>query len=499
MDPLKQLIPSEICLKCQVCCRFPSPESDMFPVFMKEEMDHLSPEYRAFFDPVVDTPSKETTQKDGVFRPAAKSYPGESPQACACPFFNPVTHECAIYLDRPLDCQLYPFVVILSPTGKRVLLGLDTQCPFVQGLANQEPLIRYGEEVRRFLEETEITETMSRSPGFIGKGEETILPLYPLSRLTENFFHETLFGKRPPPSSGLIPLTLKDREILEPFFSRSPRLFADTSLISLFIFSDLLRFYWKKEKEVLLIVAEQGNHFFMPIPPVTEKLTANHIKESLDLLDRLNPKGTVSRIEGLSEEDLSLLEIPGGSIYPKNPEYLYRQSDLAELRGDTYKSKRALYNHFTKHYEFTYRPYHHKDFWECLHLFKMWQEKKLRQTNDSYEQALLEDAAFVHRQTLLQEPSLPLEGRIVKVGGAIKGYTFGYALNDQTWCILLEITDLETKGLAQYLFREFCREKKAFPVISGMDDAGLERLRKAKESYRPSLKKIPYVVSRTEV
>lgn len=51
MEPLKQLIPSDICLKCQVCCRFPAPESEMFPRFMKEEVSEFVPQEETWSEP----------------------------------------------------------------------------------------------------------------------------------------------------------------------------------------------------------------------------------------------------------------------------------------------------------------------------------------------------------------------------------------------------------------------------------------------------------------
>lgn len=455
---------------------------------MKEEIDRLPQPYQSFFN----------AQRDPL-HPVTKSYEGINNQGCACPFFNPVTHECLIYLDRPLDCQLYPFVLLLSPTQKRVFLGLDTQCPFVQDISHHDALTDYGESVRHFLEEKETVERISRTPGLLGKGGDTILPLYPLSGLTEKLFRETLFGTPPPPSLGLLPLTLKDREILALFFSSSPKAFSDESLVSLFIFSDLLRYYWKKEKEALFVVAEQGNSFFMPIPPLAPKRNAAIFERGLSLLEALNAKRHPSRIENVSEEDLPLVAQIGCTTYPKSPEYLYRREALVALRGDAYKSKRSSYNIFTKRYAFAYEPYQKKYFSECLRLFKKWQEEKFSKTTDPYEQSLLEDATFIHRRTLLHADSLHIEGRVVRVGGEIKGYTFGYPLTADTFCILLEIADPNVKGLAQFLFREFCREKEAFPFISAMDDSDVEYLRRVKESYRPILKKIPYVAMREPI
>ncbi len=485
MPPLKQLIPSEICLKCQVCCRFPTPESDMFPVFMKEEFGRLLPEYQSFFK--------------SPLRPISKSYHGIGGQTCACPFFNPTTHECIIYRDRPLDCQLYPFVLTFGPTQKRVFLGLDTQCPFVQDIANHEALLGFGDSIHKFLEEAATVEAIAKNPELIGHSDETIFPFYPLSGLTEKLFQTTLFGNPPPPSLGLIPIALKDRERIEKFFSASAREFSEESFVPLIAFSDLLHFYWKIDEEVLFIVAGQGNHFFMPVPPVTQKQTSKTLEAGFALLAQLNPQGRELRIEGLSEESSLLSKTLGCTIYSKSPEYLYRREDLAALSGDAYKSKRSLCNYFSKNYSYRYEPYRSRDFSGCFHLFRRWQEKRCAKTTDDYERALLEDAVSVHRRVLLHARALGMEGRVITLGGEIKGYTFGYPLGDQTWCIFLEIADVSVKGLAQFLFREFCREKKEFVFVNGMDDSGLERLRQVKESYKPFLKKIPYVAVRKEI
>ena len=481
MKPLKQLIPSEVCLKCRICCRFSTAESEMFPVFLKEEALHLSQEEKALLSETL--------------RPHAVPYQGNEGQPCACPFFNPATQECRIYRNRPLDCQLYPFVLTLSPTQKRIFLGLDTQCPFVQDISHQEALLGYGDYVKNFLEEPEIVEAIAKSPGLIGKGEETILPVSPLSGLTEKLLQAPLFGKFPPPSLGLFPLTLQERGLIEKWLAASPREFSEESFVPYIAFSDLLRFYWKTDQDALFIVAEEGNHFFMPIPPIAKTRTPELLQRGFDLLDPLNPQGR-ARIEGLSQKECESLAKQGLQCYPKSPEYLYRREDLTALAGNRYKSKRSALNYFTTHYDFRVECYTSKNFLECYSLFKRWQTERIAKTADPYELALLEDTAFVHRRILLHAEAVGIDGRIVKIGGEIKGYTFGYALNDETFCIFLEITDPGVKGLPQFLFREFCREKSAFQWINAMDDSGLERLRRVKESYRPSVRKVPYVAAR---
>jgi hypothetical protein len=91
---------------------------------------------------------------------------------------------------------------------------------------------------------------------------------------------------------------------------------------------------------------------------------------------------------------------------------------------------------------------------------------------------------------------LKIVGRVVKIDKKIKALTFGFRLAEDTFCILYEITDLSIKGLAQFIFREFCRELADYKYINIMDDSGLENLKKVKLSYHP-VKLVPaYIVKR---
>ena len=82
--------------------------------------------------------------------------------------------------------------------------------------------------------------------------------------------------------------------------------------------------------------------------------------------------------------------------------------------------------------------------------------------------------------------ALGLVGRVVWIDGEIRGYTFGYPLNVDTFCILFEVTDLKIKGLAQFIYREFCKElMDTYRWMNAMDDSGLENLKRVKNAYHP--------------
>ena len=57
--------------------------------------------------------------------------PNPSGEGYLCPAFDPETFHCRIYEVRPLDCQIYPFVLMWNQQHQTIILGWDTKCPFL--------------------------------------------------------------------------------------------------------------------------------------------------------------------------------------------------------------------------------------------------------------------------------------------------------------------------------------------------------------------------------
>ena len=93
------LLSSEECLRCEVCCRFPSPTSPLAPFFANEEIAGVvaGGMSRGAFPPGEYGPGGvvELESLGAVFR---------------CPLFRPESNGCRLYAERPLDCRLYPFL-----------------------------------------------------------------------------------------------------------------------------------------------------------------------------------------------------------------------------------------------------------------------------------------------------------------------------------------------------------------------------------------------------
>lgn len=239
----------------------------------------------------------------------------------------------------------------------------------------------------------------------------------------------------------------------------------------------------------------------MPIPPVPCQVNQSEnsknfqkvISTAFSIMNRFNKNKTISRIENIDESQKRLFSSAGYNIKAGETEYLYLREDLVDLKGNSYKSKRAMYNYFTKRYSFNYEPFHKSFTDECLRLYNAWKCKRSKKFIDPFYRALLEDSYSAHMCAIKHFNSLKLSGGIVRINRRVEGYIFGFGRGD-VFYILLEITNPDIKGLSQFIFREFCREMEGYTFINTLSDSGLENLRTAKLSYRP-FKLIPSYIA----
>ncbi len=238
----------------------------------------------------------------------------------------------------------------------------------------------------------------------------------------------------------------------------------------------------------------------MPLPPVGPRSGVGSFSPSSlkDVLSQVmefmqaHNRGTqVTRIENIPFDLKDQLSDWGYRVTSKDSDYLYHTADLVNLKGNPYKSHRAAYNRFLRGHRIRLAPYRIQDRDTCLALYQRWvhQKEEIPLTrsslNDQVARLMLRDSASAHRVVLQEYRELGLTGRVLWVDGAIRGYTFGYPRSREVFCVLLEVADRSVYGLAQYLFREFCREHKHYPFTNTMDDSGLQSLARSKRAYHP--------------
>lgn len=97
-----------------------------------------------------------------------------------CPAFDPETHFCGIYAERPLDCRLYPFLLIKKE--ENVILATDTKCPFISDTSRQTEIENYGKRLLSVLSLPSYRKLIESNPGLVGPFQDDMIPFSALFR-----------------------------------------------------------------------------------------------------------------------------------------------------------------------------------------------------------------------------------------------------------------------------------------------------------------------------
>ena len=171
---LYQIIPSEVCFSCDVCCRFLEADSPLAPIFTEAETEKVIAHGA---DPALFRPQADEKSAQIQLKPHKDFY--------ICPFFDPETSHCTIYPIRPLDCQLYPFALMFSEDGNEVVLGVDTLCPFGEAHLETEAFQRHIRHVIDYVESETVTAQIAANWSLIGDYQDTVKIVHTLAQLTD--------------------------------------------------------------------------------------------------------------------------------------------------------------------------------------------------------------------------------------------------------------------------------------------------------------------------
>ena len=289
----------------------------------------------------------------------------------------------------------------------------------------------------------------------------------------------------------LQPLIPNDKPIFDEYARQMDTRLSHYAFAPLYVWKEHFQFYWALLAEHLCVFAKQGEDYFMPILPMPcnpENYSyRNVIHTAYQFMIESNRNPHIARIENVPQELCTFFQKDGFRATLKETEYLYETRTLSALNGNRFKSKRNAYNAFIERYPSAeFRHYCPADRDACFALYDAWRTARAATCDDAVYCAMLEDSQSAHRTAIAHAEALGLLGRIVCINEKVKGYTFGYPLNADTFCVLFEITDIGIKGLAQFIYREFCKElMSTYRWVSAMDDSGLENLKRVKRSYHP--------------
>ena len=250
-----------------------------------------------------------------------------------------------------------------------------------------------------------------------------------------------------------------------------------------------------------------GGELSMLLPPLGRK---EDVYESMsicfDIMNSNNSSKNFSKIEYVHEQLLEgfvdYLE-EGTEIFEmlesylverKVVDYVYLCDALIDLKGNDYSNKRNEINKFMRiHPGYRLESMDIQKHGEAMMgLFNKWVSDRLRfmpkEEADVFLDGIYSERVAIKR--LIQNfDALGLTGLVIVIDEQLAGFTVGERINANTASVIIEKTDFEILGCAQFLFREFSRllkEKYTVEFINVGDDMGFENLKKVKMSYRPS-------------
>ena len=251
-------------------------------------------------------------------------------------------------------------------------------------------------------------------------------------------------------------------------------------------------FIWRKSYNVryiilfdtLVIISKHQDSPYTIYFPIGDGNRENALSEVIQFFEKEDKE---FQIRIYDEKDIEKIEklFPGKFRVEEDTDsfdYVYKISDLANLAGKKYHSKRNFINRFENRYDYVYEKMTPRDKDECLKLFKKWYSEK-----DSRIYGLEESFAAV-TELLDNWENLDITGGCIRVSGKMVAFSFGEPLNsnNHTVVIHLEHADTSFDGAFPMMNRQFLLSAwQDYSFVNREEDMGLEGLRKAKQSYYP--------------
>jgi hypothetical protein len=193
-------------------------------------------------------------------------------------------------------------------------------------------------------------------------------------------------------------------------------------------------------------------------------------------------------ISGLTEDKTAAFEtwMPGRFVIKplrSTWDYIYRVSDLIELKGSKLQSKRNHINRFMRENDWRYETLTPANLEECIDMNAYWEENNMRR-----DPAGLSNEEIAIQRAFDQFQALRLEGGLLRSNGKVVAYTLGERLNSNTFCTHIEKADREINGAYPMMNHEFAvNHLQGYTYVNREEDMGNPGLRRSKLSYHPAI------------
>ena len=282
------------------------------------------------------------------------------------------------------------------------------------------------------------------------------------------------------------PILLSDKAEIEKYLQLHPYRASDGSFANLYL--------WQKQYETKFCIEDgflfingglYGDLDFMC--PLGE----GDLREALYKVKHFAENcGIKPQLVGVTEEMRDRIEsaMPKELMYSESrdeEDYIYLSSELANLNGKKYHSKRNFIHRFFDKYDdiYSYEPITQKNIDLVVPYHNKWFKQNADYEHEFYEM-LSEEIHGVEKMLECFE-ELKARGGILKVDGNVIAYTMGTKSAFDTFVVQFEKADFDIVGAYQVINKLFSTDCLDFKYLNREDDMGKLGLRKSKLSYHP--------------
>lgn len=278
----------------------------------------------------------------------------------------------------------------------------------------------------------------------------------------------------------LHPISYEDKNLVNYYSNFINTLSYEYSFNSLYLWKDLCQTNIGTIYDTLVVQKyDEDNGFFFMMPYY------KNIESLYKTLDYLKSNFTDSKylLGDIDNTYLNLLKnrYTVEVLENKNSsEYIYRTTDLINLKGKKYHKKRNHYNNFINLYNYSFSPINSKKIInDCLLLLSDWKNKK----SISSKELLIEPSAI--KNILYSLNDLSLNSIAVYVDDNLAGFSIGEIFKDSA-IIHIEKCNTDYRGIYAFINNEFLKTCfKDTIYVNREEDCGHKGLQKSKKSYYP--------------
>lgn len=164
-------------------------------------------------------------------------------------------------------------------------------------------------------------------------------------------------------------------------------------------------------------------------------------------------------------------------------DYIYNSSDLINLSGKKYHSKRNHISAFSKQYDWHYEDITSENAHKIKECAKKWYKQHSLHVDEELK-------CEMNGLTLMLDnlQKLNVKGGAIIINGEVVSFTLGSPINENVFDLHIEKALKEYDTAYTVINKEFAAHNlQNYKYINREDDLGLEGLRKAKLSYKPEI------------